>query len=90
MLGPRHRLLQPLAAKPVVGHEQLQRRRRHRREASGARPVELAYRAPCFHDGRGATLKARFTPVGGGDAHGKVTQLSPAQVDDLVTYLESR
>lgn len=54
------------------------------------RLVELAYRAPYFHDGRVPTLAARFTPVGGGDAHGHVSNLSTRQVDDLVAYLRSR
>jgi mono/diheme cytochrome c family protein len=54
------------------------------------RLVELAYRAPYFHDGRVPTLAARFTPVGGGDAHGHVSGLSTRQVDDLVAYLRSR
>lgn len=54
------------------------------------RLVELSYRAPFFHDGRVPTLAARFTPVGGGDAHGHVSQLKPAEVADLVAYLKSR
>lgn len=54
------------------------------------RLTELAWRAPYFHDGRVPTLAARFTFLGGGDAHGNVSQLTPAQVDDLVAYLRSR
>jgi hypothetical protein len=54
------------------------------------RLVELAYRAPFFHDGRVTTLAARFTPVGGGDLHGHVSGLTAPEVDDLVTYLRSR
>lgn len=54
------------------------------------RLVELAYRAPFFHDGRVPTLAARFTAVGGGDAHGHVSQLKSDEVADLVAYLKSR
>ena len=54
------------------------------------RLVELAYRAPFFHDGRVPTLAARFTAIGGGDAHGHVSQLTAGEVTDLVTYLRSR
>lgn len=54
------------------------------------RLVELAWRAPYFHDGRIASLAARFTPAGGGDRHGKVEALNPQQIADLVAYLASR
>jgi mono/diheme cytochrome c family protein len=54
------------------------------------RLVELARRAPYFHDGRIPTLAARFTPAGGGDRHGNVEGLSRAQVADLIAYLSSR
>jgi mono/diheme cytochrome c family protein len=54
------------------------------------RLVELARRAPYFHDGRIPTLAARFTPAGGGNRHGKVENLSSAEIDDLVAYLASR
>ncbi len=54
------------------------------------RLLELAYRAPFFHDGRVPTLAARFTPLGGGDAHGHVSELTAGEVADLVSYLESR
>jgi hypothetical protein len=48
-------------------------------------------RAPFMHDGCAPTLAARFsnTICGGGDAHGKTSQLTPAQLSDLVGYLES-
>jgi hypothetical protein len=48
-------------------------------------------RAPFMHDGCAPTLAARFsnTICGGGDAHGKTSQLTPAQLADLVGYLES-
>jgi hypothetical protein len=54
------------------------------------RLVELAYRAPFLHDGRAPTLEDRFRPVGGGDAHGLTSQLTAAQVSDLIAYLKSR
>jgi cytochrome c peroxidase len=54
------------------------------------RLVELSYRAPFLHDGRAPTLEDRFRPLGGGDAHGTTSQLTAAQVTDLVTYLRSR
>jgi hypothetical protein len=44
-----------------------------------------------MHDGCAATLEARFTSTvcGGGDDHGKTSHLTPAQLSDLVGYLES-
>lgn len=51
----------------------------------------LLTRAPYMHNGCAPTLRARFDDVGcgGGDQHGHTSQLSPAQVDDLVAYLET-
>ena len=49
----------------------------------------LAFRAPFLHDGCATTLIERFTKCGGGDRHGSTSQLSRAQLDDLVAYLES-
>lgn len=49
----------------------------------------LARRAPYMHDGCAPTLADRFGPCGGGDAHGRTSQLSAAQVADLVAYLET-
>jgi len=49
----------------------------------------LARRAPYMHNGCAATLTARFGPCGGGDAHGHTSQLSAAQVADLVAYLDT-
>jgi mono/diheme cytochrome c family protein len=54
------------------------------------RLVELAYRAPFLHDGRAATLGERFSLIGGGDAHGHTSQLTDAEISDLITYLRSR
>jgi len=43
-----------------------------------------------LHDGRAATLRDRFDPaIGGGDQHGHTSQLSAAQLDDLLAYLAS-
>ena len=44
-----------------------------------------------MHDGCAPNLEARFNnPLcGGGDAHGKTSQLTPAQLADLIGYLES-
>ncbi|WP_437635937.1 c-type cytochrome [Sorangium sp. So ce854] len=49
----------------------------------------LAARAPYMHDGCAATLHDRFGPCGGGDRHGVTSTLTPAQIDDLVAYLET-
>lgn len=51
--------------------------------------VGIAARAPFLHDGCAPTLRDRFSPCGGGDRHGKTSHLSDAELDDLVTYLES-
>ena len=46
--------------------------------------------APFMHDGCAQTLSDRFdAPCGGGDKHGKTSQLSKAQIADLVAYLET-
>lgn len=50
----------------------------------------IAARAPYMHTGCAATLRDRFGGAcGGGDAHGVTSTLTPAQIDDLVAYLES-
>lgn len=50
----------------------------------------LALRGPFMHDGCAATLADRFDPAcGGGDLHGKTSQLTPEEVADLVAYLET-
>jgi hypothetical protein len=48
----------------------------------GARP-------PFMHDGCAPTLADRFGACGGGDQHGHTSQLTAAQVADLVAYLDS-
>ncbi len=51
----------------------------------------VGWRAPYMHNGCATTLAGRFTnkSCGGGDLHGKTSQLTPAQLDDLVAFLES-
>jgi hypothetical protein len=49
----------------------------------------VAARAPYMHDGCAETLHDRFGPCGGGDQHGATSALTPAQIDDLVAYLET-
>ncbi|MEP6862817.1 MAG: cytochrome-c peroxidase [Deltaproteobacteria bacterium] len=51
--------------------------------------VGVGARAPFLHDGCATTLMDRFTTCGGGDLHGKTSQLSAAQLSDLVAYLET-
>jgi len=48
----------------------------------------IGNRAPYLHDGCAATLADRFGPCGG-NAHGNVADLGPAQIADLVAYLET-
>jgi len=50
----------------------------------------IEYRAPFMHDGCAPTLRARFDlACGGGDQHGHTSQLSDADLDDLVAYQRS-
>jgi hypothetical protein len=43
-----------------------------------------------MHNGCAKTLTERFDPAcGGGDAHGKTSQLGTDQIGDLVVYLSS-
>jgi hypothetical protein len=52
--------------------------------------IGVGFRAPYLHTGCAATLRDRFDPAcGGGDAHGTTSQLSVAQIDDLISYLKS-
>ena len=52
--------------------------------------VGVAARAPYLHNGCAATLRDRFTPsCGGGEQHGRTADLTSAQLDDLVAYLET-
>jgi hypothetical protein len=52
--------------------------------------IGVAARPPYMHDGCALTLADRFTPpCGGGDAHGRTSQLTQLEIADLVAYLES-
>jgi len=51
--------------------------------------IGLAWRAPYMHQGCAATLADRFGSCGGGDAHGKTSQLTAEQRADLIAYLET-
>ena len=52
--------------------------------------IGVAQRAPYMHSGCASTLVARFDPAcGGGDSHGKTSQLASDQVADLVSYLQT-
>jgi mono/diheme cytochrome c family protein len=49
----------------------------------------VGWRAPYLHQGCAPTLADRFNPCGGGDAHGRTSQLTTDQRVDLVAYLET-
>jgi hypothetical protein len=49
----------------------------------------VAWRAPFLHDGRAPTLTARFGAGGGGNLHGHTSQLTSAQISDLVAFLNA-
>lgn len=50
--------------------------------------TRIALHPPFMHDGCAKTLRERFEPsCGGGDAHGKTSHLTDAQIDDLVAYM---
>ena len=51
--------------------------------------IGVASRAPYMHDGCAPTLMDRFGACGGGDRHGHTSNLTPAQLGDLVAYLET-
>jgi len=51
--------------------------------------VELWRTAPYLHDGSAATLREVVTTRNRSDEHGRTTQLTPGEVDDLVVYLQS-
>jgi Cytochrome c len=51
--------------------------------------VGIASRAPFMHNGCAKGLKDRFAPsCGGGDRHGKTSDLTEVEINDLVSYLE--
>jgi hypothetical protein len=51
--------------------------------------VGIATRGPFMHDGCAPTLRDRFGPCGGGDKHGVTSKLKPAELNDLLTFLET-
>lgn len=52
--------------------------------------VGVGFRAPYLHNGCAATLRDRFDPAcGGGDQHGKTSQLTEDQIGDVISYLKS-
>ncbi len=51
--------------------------------------VEGYRTAPYLHDGRAATLREVFTKFNPDDRHGRTSQLTPAELDDLIAYLNS-
>lgn len=51
--------------------------------------IGVGYREPLMHDGCATDLEDRFGPCGGGDAHGKTSHLSDAEVSDLVAYMRT-
>jgi len=52
--------------------------------------IGLGTRSPLIHDGCAGSLAERFGPTcGGGDRHGRVSQLDGEQLQDLITYLET-
>lgn len=53
--------------------------------------IGVAYRGPFLHDGCAGTMRERFTneACGGGERHGKTSQLTDAQIEDLIAYMET-
>jgi hypothetical protein len=49
----------------------------------------IGARAPFLHSGCATTLADRFGVCGGGDLHGRTSQLDATQIADLVVYLET-
>jgi DNA-binding beta-propeller fold protein YncE len=49
----------------------------------------LGARSRFMHDGCARTLAERFEPACGGDRHGKLAELAPADLADLVVFLET-
>lgn len=53
--------------------------------------IAVSRRGPWMHDGCAKTLRDRFVDGAcGGDRHGEVTRLAPAELDALVAWLETR
>jgi len=51
--------------------------------------VGVAWRRPLLHTGCAQTLQDRFDPACGGTRHGDTSDLSAAQIGDLVKFLET-
>jgi YVTN family beta-propeller protein len=51
--------------------------------------IEIWRTAPYLSDGRAATLRDVVTTCNDGDKHGKTSNLTPQEVDDLVAYMLS-
>ena len=51
--------------------------------------IGVAYRTPLMHDGCASDLRGRFAQGCGGALHGKTAGLMPAEIDDLIAYLET-
>ena len=51
--------------------------------------IGLAHSAPYYHDGSARTLRSLLTERGSVHSMGETDHLSPAQIDDLVAYLET-
>jgi YVTN family beta-propeller protein len=51
--------------------------------------IEVWRTAPYLHDGSAATVREVLTTRNRGDTHGHTSQLTPAQIDDLVAYVLS-
>jgi DNA-binding beta-propeller fold protein YncE/mono/diheme cytochrome c family protein len=52
--------------------------------------IGIGTRSKLIHDGCASSLRERFElDCAGGDRHGKVSQLEAAEIDDLVSYLQT-
>lgn len=51
--------------------------------------IEAWRTAPYLHDGRAATIRELVTECNPDDEHGKVSQLSPAEINDLIEFVSS-
>jgi cytochrome c peroxidase len=53
--------------------------------------VGIGSRGPFMHNGCAGTLAERFTNAacGGGDAHGRTSDMRPDEINDLVSFLQS-
>jgi hypothetical protein len=51
--------------------------------------VGIGTRGPFMHNGCAETLRDRFGACGGGDKHGVTSKLKPAELDDMLAYLNT-